>query len=173
MGRTATGTQGRYRWATATVDTSVAIKTERKLIVGTIFVAKWGAIFEIKSSHKPYLDGLNPCEKSMSEIFSRFSLHAAKFHGQVWLCLGAIWLIVLFCTIASINGQPFSTRQRKLWTLIVCLVPVAGALAYLPFSCRWEDFSQLFLFRSKRNEPTAGKGDSKPRPKRISGGPTS
>ena len=106
----------------------------------------------------------------MSEIFSRFSLHAAKFHGQVWVCLAAIWLVVLYCTIASINGQSFTTRQRKLWILVVCLVPVAGALAYLPFSCRWEDFSQLFLFRSKRNEPPTGHGNAKSRPKRIRGG---
>lgn len=106
----------------------------------------------------------------MSEIFSRFSLHAAKFHGQVWLCLGAIWLVVLFCTIASINRQPFTPRQRRLWTLVVCLFPVAGALAYLPFSCRWENFSQLFLFRSKPSDPRAGGGKANARPKRITGG---
>ena len=107
----------------------------------------------------------------MSEIFSRFSMHAAKFHGQVWLCLAAIWLIVLFCTIASINGHHFSPRQRKLWMLVVCLFPVAGALAYLPFSFRWDEFSQLFLLRSKRHDSTARKGDAKPRPNRLSGGP--
>ena len=83
----------------------------------------------------------------MSEIFSRFSLHAAKFHGQVWICLGAIWLVVLFCTIASIHAQPFSSRQRKFWILVVCLAPVAGALAYLPFSCRWDYLAQLFFIR--------------------------
>ena len=107
----------------------------------------------------------------MSEIFSRFSIHAAKFHGQVWLCLAGIWLIVLFCTIASINGQPFSPRQRKLWMLVVCLFPVAGALAYLPFSFRWDEFSQLFLLRSKPRDSTERKGNAKPRPNRLSGGP--
>lgn len=83
----------------------------------------------------------------MNEIFGRFSLNAAKFHGQVWLCLGAIWLIVLFCTIASIQAQPLSARQRKFWILVVCLAPVVGTLAYLPFSCRWDYLAQLFFIR--------------------------
>ncbi len=83
----------------------------------------------------------------MSEIFSRFSFHAGKFHGQVWICLAGIWLVVLLCTLASINSQPFSARQRRFWILAVCLFPLVGLLAYLPFSCRWEQLAQLLFIR--------------------------
>lgn len=90
----------------------------------------------------------------MSEILNRFSLHAAKFHGQVWVCLATIWLIVLFCTISSILAQPISARQKKFWILTVCLAPVLGTLAYLPFACRWDYLAHLFFFRMNGKQKT-------------------
>jgi len=94
----------------------------------------------------------------MSEIISRFSLHAAKFSGQVWICLGLIWLVVVITTITSIYAQPFSARQRNFWTLTVIFVPLFGVLAYLPFSFRREHLAQLFFLRlQKRNTGTAGR----------------
>ncbi len=87
----------------------------------------------------------------MSEIFNRFSFHAAKFNGQVWVCLALIWLLVLGCTITSIQAQPFSARQRKFWMAVVIFVPLLGILAYLPSSFRREQLAQLFFFRSQRD----------------------
>ncbi|MCE9609816.1 MAG: PLDc N-terminal domain-containing protein [Chthoniobacter sp.] len=104
----------------------------------------------------------------MSEILAKFSLRAAKFHGQVWMCLVAIWLIVVCCMIASINSQPFSGRQRKFWILTVCLLPIAGALAYLPFSCRWDEVWQLFFFRRHHKDVEDQK--ARPKSKELPGG---
>lgn len=89
----------------------------------------------------------------MSELFNRFSLHTAKFNGQVWTCLAIIWLILLACTLTSIYAQPFSARQRKFWVAIVVLVPLLGVLAYLPFSFRREQLAQLFFIRMQRDRP--------------------
>ena len=89
----------------------------------------------------------------MSEIFNRFSLHAAKFNGQVWLCLGVIWLIVLACTVTSIYAQPFSARQQKFWISAAIFIPVFGVLAYLPFSFRREHLAQLFFIRLQKERP--------------------
>ena len=88
---------------------------------------------------------------SMSDIFSRFSLHAAKFNGQVWLCLAVIWLVVLGCAITSIYAQPFSARQQKFWISAVVFIPLLGVLAYLPFSFRREQLAQLFFIRLQRD----------------------
>jgi hypothetical protein len=87
----------------------------------------------------------------MSEIFSRFSLHAAKFSGQVWVCLAVIWLVVLGCSLASIRAQAFSVRQQRFWQLVVICVPVFGVLAYLPFSFRREQLLQLFFIRQQKD----------------------
>ena len=87
----------------------------------------------------------------MTAIFSRFSIHAAKFNGQVWLCLAVIWLVVLACAITSIYAQSFSARQQRFWISTVIFIPLLGVLAYLPFSFRREQFAQLFFLRSQRN----------------------
>lgn len=87
----------------------------------------------------------------MSDIFSRFSLHAAKFNGQVWICLALIWLVVLGCAITSIHAQPFSSRQQKFWISAVVCIPLLGVLAYLPFSFRREQLAQLFFLRQQRD----------------------
>lgn len=98
----------------------------------------------------------------MSEILNRFSLNAAKFNVEVWLSLMLIWLLVLACTIASIRVQRFSVRQRRFWILAVCVAPIFGTLAYLPFSCRWEQLAQLFFIRSDRNRRKVGATDGGP-----------
>ena len=87
----------------------------------------------------------------MTDIFSRFSLHAAKFNGQVWVCLAVIWLVVLACAITSIYTQSFSARQQRFWISIVVFIPLFGVLAYLPFSFRREQLAQLFFIRSQRD----------------------
>ena len=90
----------------------------------------------------------------MTDIFSRFSLHAAKFNGQVWLCLAVIWLVVLACAITSIYAQSFSARQQRFWISMVLFLPLLGVLAYLPFSFRREQLAQLFFLRSQRDRNT-------------------
>ena len=87
----------------------------------------------------------------MTDIFTRFSLHAAKFSGQVWLCLAVIWLVVLACAISSIYAQAFSPRQQRFWISTVIFIPLLGVLAYLPFSFRREQLAQLFFIRSQRD----------------------
>lgn len=87
----------------------------------------------------------------MTDIFNRFSLHAAKFSGQVWLCLAVIWLVVLACAITSIHAQSFSARQQRFWISMVIFIPLLGVLAYLPFSFRREQLAQLFFIRSQRD----------------------
>ena len=98
----------------------------------------------------------------MKQLFNRFEFSAAKFSGLVWLCLGIIWLLVLWCTIASIRSKPFSARQRKFWILTVCLAPVVGTLAYLPFSCRWDYLAQLFFIRVQRKPKKNSDAESGP-----------
>ena len=102
----------------------------------------------------------------MSDIFSRFSLHAAKFNGQVWLCLAVIWLVVVGCAITSIHAQPFSARQRKFWISSVVFIPLLGVLAYLPFSFRREQLAQLFFIRLQRDRNSK----HAPKPERLAGG---
>jgi len=89
----------------------------------------------------------------MSELAYQFSLHAAKFTGQVWVCLGVIWLVVLACAFTSIQAQPFSARQQKFWISVVVFVPILGVLAYLPFSFQREHLAQLFFIRLKQDRP--------------------
>ena len=102
----------------------------------------------------------------MSDIFSRFSLHAAKFSGQVWLCLAFIWLVVAGCAITSIQAQPFSARQRKFWISAVVFIPLLGVLAYLPFSFRREQLAQLFFIRLQRDRNSK----HAPKSERLAGG---
>jgi hypothetical protein len=88
----------------------------------------------------------------MSEILSRFSLEAAKFNGQIFLCLLVIWLAMVGCAIVSINSQNFSERRRWMWIWIVVGVPLFGLLAYLPFSIRREDLPHLFLMTIQKEQ---------------------
>lgn len=90
----------------------------------------------------------------MSELLNRFSFQFSKLTVPVLAALGAIWMVILICTISSILTQPFSKTQRLFWIAIVVLVPFAGVLAYLPFSIKREDLPQIFLAKPK------------PRPKR-------
>ena len=85
----------------------------------------------------------------MSDFFNRFSLQSVKFGSAVGVCMAAIWLSVLWCTIASIWTQPFSRRQRTFWIVLVIALPLVGVLAYLPFSFRREDLPLAFLLRAK------------------------
>jgi uncharacterized membrane protein YhaH (DUF805 family) len=87
----------------------------------------------------------------MSEILNRFSLEAAKFNGQVFLCLFLIWIALVACAIISINSQKFSDRQHRSWILVIVFVPLFGLLAYLPFSIRREDLPQVFLMKIHRD----------------------
>ena len=70
----------------------------------------------------------------MSEILSRFSFSAAKFNSQVLAALILVWLVVLLTALSSIFAQPFTTKQRIFWILLVVFLPVLGLLIYLPFS---------------------------------------
>src|SRR3954470_23880430 len=101
----------------------------------------------------------------MSELLNRFSLEAAKFNGQILLCLLIIWAAMVTCAIVSINSQSFSERRRWMWIWIVIGVPLLGLLAYLPFSVRREDLPHLFLMtiqreqrakKAKKHAPTTG-----------------
>lgn len=85
----------------------------------------------------------------MSELLSRFSFDTGKLTLQVLACALFIWGAVLWCAISSILSQPFSRPQRIFWLGAVILLPLAGLLAYLPFSFRREDLPHIFASRPK------------------------
>jgi hypothetical protein len=37
-----------------------------------------------------------------------------------------------YCTLWSINQQPFNRRERMSWSVVVICFPLIGVLAYLP-----------------------------------------
>ena len=101
----------------------------------------------------------------MREIFTRFSLEAAKFNWQVFACLFLLWVVLLYCAAGSIRSQNFSERQKRAWMWLIIGVPIVGLLVYLPFSVRREDLPQIVLLmlqkdrltkKSKRPELTKG-----------------
>jgi len=98
----------------------------------------------------------------MIEIFNRFSLHAAKFDYQVWVCLFGIWLIVLATTIASINSQKLTPKKRQFWIVIVCALPIFGTLAYLPYSCHWAHLAELLFMKVSPSREKLAAASPKP-----------
>lgn len=102
----------------------------------------------------------------MSEILNRFSLEAAKFNGQVLLCLLVLWAVVIYCAVQSIQSQSFSERQRQAWLWVVICLPLLGLLAYLPFSVRREDLPQIFLLKLQKDR----QGKKAKQPSRPQGG---
>jgi hypothetical protein len=87
----------------------------------------------------------------VSELLNRFSLQAAKFNQQVFLCMFLIWCVLVICAVFSISSHEFSTRQRRLWLWVVIGVPLFGLLAYLPFSVRREDLPQILLLKLQKH----------------------
>ena len=63
------------------------------------------------------------------------------------ICLIAIWIVVLLCSISSVLSQPFERNRRVFWIFAIILLPVVGLLAYLPFSFKREDLPQIFQTR--------------------------
>jgi hypothetical protein len=86
----------------------------------------------------------------MKESLNRFSLDAVKFNEQMFICLLAIWLVVVGTAISSIYSQPFSKKQRLFWILLVVCLPVLGLLIYLPFSMPEGRQSALLSFVKKK-----------------------
>jgi hypothetical protein len=69
----------------------------------------------------------------MQDFFiSNFSVDAAKFGFAVYLCTAVIYVTLIYCTVWSINQQPFNRAERMSWMLIVLLIPLVGVLVYLP-----------------------------------------
>jgi hypothetical protein len=86
----------------------------------------------------------------MKDSLSRFSLEAVKFNSQMFICLVAIWLIVVGTAISSIYSQPLTKKQRMFWVLMVVCLPVAGVLIYLPFSMPEGRQTALLSFMKKK-----------------------
>ncbi|MGZ5545348.1 MAG: PLDc N-terminal domain-containing protein [Limisphaerales bacterium] len=86
----------------------------------------------------------------MRDSLNRFSLDAVKFNDQMFICLVAIWLVVVGTAISSIYSQPFSKKQRLFWVLLVICLPVIGLLIYLPFSMPEGRQSALLSFIKKK-----------------------
>ena len=86
----------------------------------------------------------------MSSLLNRFSGQSARWNGTVILALCLVWLAVLACIISSILTQPFSRPQRIFWIAVVIFLPAIGALAYLPFALRKEDFPPIFHRMAKQ-----------------------
>lgn len=86
----------------------------------------------------------------MRESLNRFSLEAVKFNDQMFICLVAIWLVVIGTAISSIYSQPFSKKQRLFWIFVVICLPVVGVLVYLPFSMPEARQNALLSFVKKK-----------------------
>ncbi len=87
----------------------------------------------------------------MRELLNRFSLEAAKFNGQVFICLLLIWAVLVGCAMVSIRTQGFSARQQRMWIWVVACVPLVGLLVYLPFSVRREDLPQILVLMLQKD----------------------
>lgn len=66
------------------------------------------------------------------EFLNNFEISAEKLNWQVKTCAVILWIAALYCTIWSINQQPFNRRERLTWTVVVIALPLLGMLAYLP-----------------------------------------
>jgi uncharacterized membrane protein YoaK (UPF0700 family) len=86
----------------------------------------------------------------MRESLNRFSLDAVKFNDEMFICLVAIWLVVIGTAISSIYSQPFSQKQRFFWVLVVICLPIVGVLIYLPFSMPEARQNALLSFVKKK-----------------------
>lgn len=85
----------------------------------------------------------------MGDILGRFNLDEPKFNLQILACMGIIWLAILLCSLASINSQNWTRRQRIFWIVIVTGIPFLGVLMYLPFSFRIENYPHLKLLKKE------------------------
>jgi len=86
----------------------------------------------------------------MGEILNRFSVDAMKMNSQIIACMAIIWFLVWLCTLSSINKQPFTSKQRIFWLIVVTALPLVGVLLYLPFSFRIESYPSLALLRKSK-----------------------
>jgi hypothetical protein len=89
-------------------------------------------------------------QKRMTEFLDRFSFDAPKMNAQILACLVLVWLLVLVCGILSINSQPFSSRQRWFWILVIVCLPCVGLLCYLPFSLNKDRLSKLYRGKARK-----------------------
>lgn len=87
----------------------------------------------------------------MRQALERFTLDAAKFNWQVFVCLVLIWAVLVWCATVSIKSQNFSEHQRRIWLWLVVGVPLFGLLVYLPFSIRRDDLPQIFLLKWQKD----------------------
>jgi hypothetical protein len=86
----------------------------------------------------------------MSDLLNKFSLDAVKWNPQIAACMIGIWLIVLIAAISSVLSQPFTSKQRFFWILLLVGLPAVGLLAYLPFSLAEARYPLLFSFKKKK-----------------------
>jgi len=63
-----------------------------------------------------------------------------------------LWVAIVACAISSIMHQPFTSKQRTVWLILVTCFPIFGLLAYLPFSIRRDDLPTAFLGRPSPKE---------------------
>ncbi len=80
----------------------------------------------------------------MTDLIYKFSFDAAKANAQVTAMAIFLWLAVMACAISSVVSQQFSKKQRVFWLLMIVGIPLAGLLAYLPFSIQKENYPGLF-----------------------------
>lgn len=83
----------------------------------------------------------------MQSFLSKLTFDGENFNYQVQIALALIWLIILGCAYHSILCQQISASKKKMWMLIVTVLPVFGIIIYLPFSVDHEHLSNLPIWK--------------------------
>jgi len=85
----------------------------------------------------------------MYELLQRISFSGNSFDFKVAICLVALWVMVVGCTIWSIQSGSRTPVQKKMWIALVVFVPLIGILAYLPTCIDREQVTLLPFFRKQ------------------------
>lgn len=81
-------------------------------------------------------------------ILRFLSLDHQNMIPEVLVCAALVWLLVLFCTVASILSHPISRGGKALWILFVLLAPLAGVVVYVGYCLSRQDYSFMKAFIS-------------------------
>jgi TRAP-type C4-dicarboxylate transport system permease small subunit len=86
----------------------------------------------------------------MKDILNRFSLESVKINSQTISIAVLLYIILVGCTIWSINVQPFNKRERSFWTMAVIFFGPIAILPYLAVAWRNAATGSLSFWRKPK-----------------------